>query len=449
MKISIIGSGYVGLVQAAVFADVGHRVVCMDVDSTRVSQLSKCDIPFYEPGLEQLVRSGLESGALSFTDNTQNAVEASDYLFICVGTPADIDGSADMKHVFQAAQTIGKLMASDKVVVTKSTVPVGTADNVNKTIRKALNDRGESFQIEVVSNPEFLKEGSAVSDCQMPDRIILGTESKLAEAGLRKIYQAFNRNHEKILVMNARSAEMTKYAANAFLATKISFMNEMASIAELTGADIEDVRLGIGSDPRIGFQFIYPGCGYGGACFPKDVRALQHLASENNYKPSIIEAADQTNQRQKQKLGQRILNRFGNDLSDKTFAIWGLSFKPNTDDMREAPSRSVMETIWNHGGSIQAYDPQANQACLDIYGEREGLDLILTSTKEEALNQADALVICTEWRAFRSPDFAVLVRELKQAIIIDGRNLYDPDQLSALGIEYFGIGRGLSLNLPE
>ncbi|MFT6955228.1 MAG: UDPglucose 6-dehydrogenase [Halieaceae bacterium] len=446
MNISIIGSGYVGLVQAAVFADVGHRVVCMDVDKSRIDRLNDCEVPFYEPGLETLVKSGLASGLLSFTADAEATVTASDYLFVCVGTPEDIDGAADLKYVLQVAQTIGERMNTSKVVINKSTVPVGTADQVKAIIAKAIEARGKSFEIDVVSNPEFLKEGSAVGDCQMPDRIILGTDSKPAEAGLRKIYQAFNRNHEKILMMDARSAEMTKYAANAFLATKISFMNEMASIAEVTGADIEDVRLGIGSDPRIGFQFIYPGCGYGGACFPKDVRALQHLATENRYDSSIINAVDQTNQRQKEKLGQRILSRLGSDLTGKTIAIWGLSFKPNTDDMREAPSRSVMETVWNHGGSIKAYDPQANAACLEIYGERA--DLTLTDTKEDALTDADALVICTEWRTFRSPDFGVMMQELKQPIIFDGRNLYDPSQLSAIGLEYYGIGRGLSLNLP-
>jgi UDPglucose 6-dehydrogenase len=334
-------------------------------------------------------------------------------------------------------------MTSRKVVITKSTVPVGTADRVRELIESQLQSEGKDIPVDVAANPEFLKEGSAVADCQSPDRIIIGTDSPRALKELRRIYQAFNRNREKIMATDPRSAELTKYASNAMLATKISFMNEMANIAEVVGADIEDVRRGMGADPRIGYQFIYPGCGYGGSCFPKDVRALRHLAGENGHHAEILTAVHERNQLQKNKLAERVLARFGDDLSDKTIAVWGLSFKPNTDDMREAPSRNLMEGVWAHGGKVRAFDPKATEACRAIYGERD--DLELASSKGEALQGADALVICTEWKAFWSPNFEQIKASLKQPVIIDGRNLYNPAYMEEMGIEYYGIGRGRSL----
>tara|TARA_R110002110_G_scaffold26911_1_gene98457 strand:+ start:79253 stop:80596 length:1344 start_codon:yes stop_codon:yes gene_type:complete len=443
MNISIFGSGYVGLVQAAIFADVGHRVICMDIDAARVDRLRDGDVPFFEPGLSQLIRNGIASGLLSFTTDTKAAVQASEYLFICVGTPAGSDGSADLSYVLQVATSIARYMTSRKVVITKSTVPVGTADKVHQHIVAALESQGRNIPIEVASNPEFLKEGSAVADCQSPDRIIIGTESGKVLEELRRMYQAFNRNHEKIMHMDPRSAEMTKLAANAMLATKISFMNEMATIAEAVNADIELVRRGMGADPRIGYHFIYPGCGYGGSCFPKDVRALKHLAEQHGHRANILTSVHDTNQRQKNKLAERVMARLGSDLSGKTIAVWGLSFKPNTDDMREAPSRYLLEGIWSYGGKVQAFDPQAMAACREIYGERD--DLVLCEHKEDALKGADALVICTEWKAFWSPDFELIKSELSQPVIFDGRNLYNPAQMEELGIEYYGIGRGRSL----
>ncbi len=444
MNITIFGSGYVGLVQAAIFADVGHRVVCMDVNAERVDRLRAAEVPFFEPGLAALLKSGMDNQLLSFTTDAKAAVQASDYQFICVGTPAKSDGSADLTYVMQVADSIARYMTSRKVVITKSTVPVGTTDAVLAHIKQALHDQGREITVEAASNPEFLKEGSAVSDCQSPDRIVIGTRSPKVLEEMRRMYQGFNRNHEKIMPMDPPSAEMTKLAANAMLATKISFMNEMANIAEAVHADIESVRRGIGADPRIGYQFIYPGCGYGGSCFPKDVRALKFLAGQNGHRAEILTAVHDTNQRQKNKLAERVMARFGADLSNRTIAVWGLSFKPNTDDMREAPSRYVLEGIWSYGGKVRAYDPEAAQACRDIYGERD--DLVLTAHKEEALEGADALVICTEWKAFWSPDFAQMKKLLKEPVIFDGRNLYNPAHMEELGIEYYGIGRGRSLH---
>jgi len=444
MKISIFGSGYVGLVQAAIFADVGHRVICMDVDAQRVARLAKAEIPFFEPGLEGVVRSGMENRLLSFTTDAREAVEESDYLFICVGTPAREDGSADLTYVDEVATTIAREMTGRKVVITKSTVPVGTTDRVRDLIEAELQKQGRDIPVETAANPEFLKEGSAVRDCQSPDRIIIGTDSPGVLQELRRMYQAFNRNHEKIMAMDPRSAELTKYASNAMLATKISFMNEMSSIAEAVGADIEDVRRGMGSDPRIGYQFIYPGCGYGGSCFPKDVRALRHLALEQGHRAEILTAVHERNQYQKTRLPERVVARFGADLSSRTIAVWGLSFKPNTDDMREAPSRDLMEAVWSRGGRIRAFDPRAASACHEIYGERN--DLVLADSKEEALEGADALVICTEWKAFWSPDFESIKASLRQPVIFDGRNLYNPAYMDELGIEYYGIGRGRDLS---
>ena len=443
MKISIFGSGYVGLVQAAVFAEVGHRVTCVDIDEDRVARLRCADIPFFEPGLQQLVRNGLDQGQLSFTTDGAGAVTTSDFLFICVGTPATDQGGANLDYVMAVADTIGDHANGRKVVVNKSTVPVGTADAVQARIAAGLAARDAHYPIEVCSNPEFLKEGSAVADAMAPDRIIIGARSSQTVEELRRMYQAFNRNREKLMVMDPRSAELTKYAANAMLATKISFINEIANIAERVGADVEWVRKGIGSDPRIGYQFIYPGAGYGGSCFPKDVKALKHLAQTKGCSAAILTAVHDTNQRQKNKLAERVMSRLGADLTGKTIAVWGLSFKPNTDDMREAPSRDLLENIWSCGGTVQAFDPQAMPACEAIYGERA--DLVYCDSKEAALSGASCLVVCTEWKTFWSPDFELIKSELLEPVIVDGRNLYNPAYLTELGIEYYGIGRGLSV----
>lgn len=446
MRISIFGSGYVGLVQAAVFAHVGHRVICMDIDAARVERLRRGEVPFFEPGLADKVLDGVAQGLLTFTSDTREAVQSSDYLFVCVGTPSGDDGSADLRYVMDVADGIAKNMTSRKVIVNKSTVPVGTADAVNARIRAALDRQGRSIPFEVCSNPEFLKEGSAVNDAMSPDRIIVGARSRATIEEFRHMYQAFNRNHEKLMFMDPRSAELTKYAANAMLATKISFINEIANIAEEVGADIELVRKGMGSDPRIGYQFIYPGAGYGGSCFPKDVRALKHLAQSSNCSAAILTAVHDTNQRQKNKLAERVMQCLGANLTGKTIAVWGLSFKPNTDDMREAPSRFLIEGIWSCGGKVRAYDPEAMAACADIYGERD--DMIYVDSKDEALDGADCLVVCTEWKTFWSPDFDAIKARLNNPIIIDGRNLYNPAHMAELGIDYYGIGRGLSVKTP-
>jgi UDPglucose 6-dehydrogenase len=443
MKISIFGSGYVGLVQAAVFAEVGHQVTCVDIDEDRVAQLRCAEIPFFEPGLQQLVRNGLDQGLLSFTADGARAVTASDFLFICVGTPATDQGGANLDHVMAVADTIADHADGRKVVVNKSTVPVGTADAVQARIAAGLAKRDAYYPIEVCSNPEFLKEGSAVADAMAPDRIIVGARSTQTVEELRRMYQAFNRNREKLMVMDPRSAELTKYAANAMLATKISFINEIANIAERVGADVEWVRKGIGSDPRIGYQFIYPGAGYGGSCFPKDVKALKHLAQTEGCSAAILTAVHDTNQRQKNKLAERVMSRLGADLTGKTIAVWGLSFKPNTDDMREAPSRDLLENVWSCGGTVRAFDPQAMPACQAIYGDRP--DLVYCDSKEAALSGASCLVVCTEWKTFWSPDFEVIKAELLEPVIVDGRNLYNPAYLAELGFDYYGIGRGLSV----
>jgi UDPglucose 6-dehydrogenase len=443
LRISIFGSGYVGLVQAAVFSEVGHDVVCIDIDPSRIEQIKGGDLPFFEPGLADLVKAGVAQGKLRFTSDTEAAVEHGDYLFICVGTPSAADGSADLQYVMAVARGIAQHMTSRKVIINKSTVPVGTADQVSALISQVLAERGVEIHHEVCSNPEFLKEGSAVADALRPDRIIVGVRSENAVGEFQRMYESFNRNHDKMMVMDPRSAELTKYAANAMLATKISFINEIANLAEAVGADIEWVRKGIGSDPRIGYQFIYPGAGYGGSCFPKDVTALEHLTETCGTGGQILAAVHAANENQKRKLSDRVLGRFGADLSGRTIAVWGLSFKPNTDDMREAPSRVLMESVWAAGGHIKAYDPQAMEVCAAIYGERN--DLTYTPTKEDAIDGADCLVICTEWKAFRSPDFGDITARLKHPVIIDGRNLYDPAYLEELGIEYYGIGRGLSV----
>lgn len=444
MRISIFGSGYVGLVQAAVFSEVGHQVTCMDIDPARIERIQGGGLPFYEPGLNELVQAGITQNTLRFTDDTAEAVEASDYLFICVGTPAAADGNADLRYVMSVSEGIAAHMTTRKVVVNKSTVPVGTADKVATCIAAGLAARGEDIPFEVCSNPEFLKEGSAVADALRPDRIIIGARSEATVAEFRRMYESFNRNHDKMMFMDPRSAELTKYAANAMLATKISFINEIANIAEAVGADIELVRQGIGSDPRIGYQFIYPGAGYGGSCFPKDVQALDYLAQQSGTQAHILPAVHNTNERQKQKLAEQVTARLGADLTGRTIAVWGLSFKPNTDDMREAPSRVLIEAIWSAGGKVKAFDPQAMDACEAIYGPRD--DMHYCVTKEEALDSADCLVICTEWKLFRAPDFEDIKKRLITPVIIDGRNLYNPEDMEAAGIEYFGIGRGRSVN---
>ncbi|MBF4312687.1 UDP-glucose/GDP-mannose dehydrogenase family protein, partial [Vibrio anguillarum] len=401
--------------------------------------LKKGIIPIYEPGLTALVEKNYQEGRLSFTTDPKVGVDFGDLQFIAVGTPPDEDGSADLKYVLKVAETIATYMQSPKIIIDKSTVPVGTADKVRNTIQAILDNKGSKLTFSVVSNPEFLKEGAAVDDCKRPDRIVIGTDSREAEELMRELYAPFNRNHEKVIVMDIKSAELTKYAANCMLATKISFMNEMANIAERVGANIEQVRQGIGSDSRIGFQFIYPGCGYGGSCFPKDVQALVRTADEIGYESQILKAVEAVNYAQKHKLFEYITKEFGPDLSGKTFAIWGLSFKPNTDDMREAPSRVLMQQLWEAGARVQAYDPKSMEETQRIYGSRE--DLMLMGTKEAALTNADALIICTEWQSFKAPDFVKIKEQLKQAVLFDGRNLFDPIRMTKKGFVYYSIGR--------
>lgn len=440
MKVTVFGIGYVGLVQGAVLAEVGHDVVCIDVDVNKVERLKQGQIPIYEPGLEALVKENHAAGRLNFTTDAVAGVKHGDVLFIAVGTPPDEDGSADLKYVLAVAETIALQMESPKLVIGKSTVPVGTADKVSARITEVLLKRGrEELTFDVVSNPEFLKEGSAVSDCMRPDRIIIGTDSDYAEEVVRELYAPFNRNHEKIIVMDVRSAELTKYAANCMLATKISFMNEMSNLAEILGADIEMVRQGIGSDPRIGYHFIYAGAGYGGSCFPKDVQALIRTANEIDFDAVLLKSVEARNTVQKKVLFEKIYQHFNGDLKDKVFALWGLSFKPNTDDMREAPSRVLMEALWKAGAKVQAYDPEAMEETQNIYGNRD--DLRLLGTKEEALKDADALVIITEWANFRAPDFQLINQLLRKPLIFDGRNLFNPSRLSEKGFTYYSMGR--------
>jgi len=438
MKITIFGTGYVGLVTGACFAEMGNDVVCMDVDAGKIARLNQGEIPIFEPGLEDLVKRNHADGRLRFTTDPDEAVAHGVFQFIAVGTPPDEDGSADLRYVLAVARTIAERMNDYKVVVDKSTVPVGTADKVREQIETVLRERGVALKFDVVSNPEFLKEGAAVDDFMKPDRIIIGTDNPRPAELLRALYAPFNRNHDRLITMDVRSAELTKYAANAMLATKISFMNELANLAERLGADIEQVRRGIGSDPRIGYHFIYPGCGYGGSCFPKDVQALTRTALGVDYEPQLLQAVERVNQRQKQVLFRKISEYFG-DLQGRTFALWGLAFKPNTDDMREAPSRTLMEALWKAGARVRAYDPEAMNECRRIYGDRP--DLTLCSSPAAALEQADALVICTEWQLFRSPDFDLIRASLKQPVIFDGRNLYDPVLVAAHGLRYFAIGR--------
>lgn len=439
MKITVFGTGYVGLVQGAVLADAGHSVTCVDIDLAKLDKLKEGEIPIFEPGLEALVKSNYAEKRLMFTSDAEQALSQSDVVFIAVGTPPDEDGSADLKHVLKVAETIGQYLQDYTVVVNKYTVPVGTADKVQDAITRTLVNRGSKIEFDVVSNPEFLKEGAAVADCQRPDRIVIGTDSARAEKVLRELYEPFNRNHDKIIVMGVRSSEMTKYAANCMLAAKISFMNEMANIAEAVGADIESVRQGIGSDQRIGYHFIYAGAGYGGSCFPKDVSALVKTAEQMGFDPLLLNAIEARNKAQKRVVFEKLNDHFQHNLKGKTFALWGLSFKPNTDDMREAPSRVLMEALWQSGAKVQAYDPAAMEETQHIYGQQPLLQLC--GTKEAALNNADALIIMTEWRQFKAPDFELLKNTLKQPVIFDGRNLFDPARMKEKGFTYKGIGR--------
>ncbi len=448
MQVSIFGTGYVGLVTGTCLAEVGHDVVCVDVDVAKVEGLNNGIIPIYEPGLEPMVKANHAAGRLKFTTDAASAIAHGDIVFIAVGTPPDEDGSADLQYVLAVARTIGRNIERPIVVVDKSTVPVGTADKVRATIAAELQARDAQVAFDVVSNPEFLKEGAAVEDCMRPDRIVIGADSPAAVEKLKRLYAPFNRNHDRIVAMDVRSAELTKYAANAMLATKISFMNEIANIAERVGADIEHVRHGIGSDPRIGWHFIYPGAGYGGSCFPKDVQALARTAQQHGYTAQLLDSVEAVNDAQKGHLFELMQRHYdaGEDegLRGKTIAVWGLAFKPNTDDMREASSRRLLAQLWEAGAKVRAYDPEARHEAGRIFGERD--DLVLCGSASDALQGADALVVVTEWKQFRSPDFARLKVALKDAAIFDGRNLYDPAEVEAAGLAYYGIGRGRSLH---
>ena len=445
MRVTIFGSGYVGLVTGACLADAGNHVVCVDVDAKKIARLQRGEVPIHEPGLDGLIKRNSEAGRMEFTTDAAKGVAHGLFQLIAVGTPPGEDGSADLTHVLAVANTIGQHIGEYRVVVTKSTVPVGTADKVRASLTAALAKRNVGVEYDVVSNPEFLKEGAAIADFMKPDRVIIGTDNPRTTELLRLLYEPFTRNHDRLLVMDIRSAELTKYAANAMLATKISFMNELANLAERFGADIEKVRVGIGSDPRIGYSFIYPGCGYGGSCFPKDVKALSRSARELNYDAAILEAVENVNARQKELLFKKIHRHFDGKLGGRTLALWGLAFKPNTDDMREAPSRALMEDLWEHGATVQAYDPVAMDEARRTYGDRKGLTLVKNANA--ALAGADALAIVTEWQEFRSPDFDNIKSQLKSPVIFDGRNLYDPSYLARLGITYYGIGRGKRLEL--
>ena len=439
MKISVIGTGYVGLVTGTCLAEVGNEVLCLDVDPKKIEILKSGGIPIYEPGLEDMVRRNVAAGRLSFTTDIEKSVAFGQIQFIAVGTPPDEDGSADLQYVVAAARNIGRHMNEYKLVVDKSTVPVGTADKVGAALAEELTQRGVAIEFHVASNPEFLKEGAAVEDFMKPDRIVIGTDSDRASQLLRQLYAPFQRNHDRLTVMDVRSAELTKYAANAMLATRISFMNELAVLAEKLGADIEQVRHGIGSDPRIGYHFLYAGCGYGGSCFPKDVQALRRTAQENGVPLRVLDAVEDANDAQKRILIDKLTARFGTDLKGRRFAMWGLAFKPNTDDMREAPSRTMLEVLWQMGASVSAYDPAAMEETRRIYGERA--DLLLVDSPMDALKGADALLIVTEWKVFRSPNFDTMKTLLKAPVVFDGRNLYEPQAMHELGFEYFAIGR--------
>lgn len=440
MKITLFGAGYVGLVTGTCFAELGNHVLCVDVNEQRVKRLQKGECPIHEPGLPELMQKNIQAGRLRFTADPKEGVAYGFYQFIAVGTPQDEDGSADLKYVLSVANSIGEFMTDPRIVINKSTVPVGTADKVKIAIQAALAKRNLNIKFDVASNPEFLREGAAIDDFMGSDRIVIGTNNSQTEHHLKVLYAPFNRNHDRVIAMDVRSAELTKYAANAMLATKISFMNEMSHLADKLGADIEQVRIGIGSDPRIGYSFINPGCGYGGSCFPKDVLALKTTAKQVNYDAKLLNAVHIVNDKQKHVLFAKIQQHFNGDLTNKLIALWGLSFKPNTDDMREAPSRVLIETLWQAGAKVQTYDPVAMPEAQRIYGDRT--DLKFCTSPEAALENADALTIVTEWPVFYSPDFEAMKHQLKQPIIFDGRNLYDPNHLKQQGFKYYAIGRG-------
>src|SRR5690554_6171003 len=439
MNITIFGTGYVGLVTGTCLADAGHDVICVDVDAAKIEGLKRGVIPIYEPGLEPLVKRNTAEGRLRFTTDAVEAVAFGTLQFIAVGTPPDEDGSADLQYVLAVARTIATNMNDYKVVVDKSTVPVGTADKVHAAMTAVLAARGAAIEFDVCSNPEFLKEGAAIEDFSKPARIVIGTDSERVEKLMRECYAPFNRNHDKMIVMDVRSAELTKYAANAMLATKISFMNEIANLAERLGADIEAVRIGIGSDPRIGYHFIYPGAGYGGSCFPKDIQALIRTAEIVDFDARLLRAVESRNQEQKTMLFRKISRHFQGDLHGKTFAIWGLAFKPNTNDMREAPSRVLMEALWKAGARVRACDPEAMEETQRLYLDCD--ELQLCGTKESALKGADALVVVTDWQAFKAPDFELIRNYLNKPVVFDGRNLYDPRRMAKNGFQYYATGR--------
>jgi len=443
MKVTIFGSGYVGLVTGACLAEVGNDVVCVDIDQGKIDRLNQGEVPIHEPGLDSVIDRNRAAGRLKFTTDVDAGVAHGLFQFIAVGTPPDEDGSADLQYVTAVARSVGERMSEYRIIVNKSTVPVGTADRVRDTVNAVLDERQVKVEFDVVSNPEFLKEGAAIEDFMKPDRIVIGTDNPRTTELLRALYAPFNRNHDRLVCMDIRSAELTKYAANAMLATKISFMNELANLAERLGADIEKVRVGIGSDPRIGYHFIYPGCGYGGSCFPKDVKALERIARDVDYPAQLLQAVEGVNDRQKLRLYEKLLSYFQGDLKGKTFALWGLAFKPNTDDMREASSRTLMEKLWAAGSRVRAFDPVAMDEARRIYRDRP--ELVLCDSPEATLEGADALVILTEWNVFRSPNFDTIQRKLNHPAIFDGRNLYDPEVLKAKGFDYFGIGRGDSV----
>jgi len=440
MKVTIYGSGYVGLVTGACLAEVGNDILCVDIDQAKTDMLNRGEIPIFEPGLDEIVIRNTKAGRLKFSSDPKEGVEHGLFQFIAVGTPPDEDGSADLQYVLAVANSIGQHMNEYRVIVDKSTVPVGTADKVKNAVSNCLTDRNLNIEFDLVSNPEFLKEGAAIDDFMKPDRIVVGTDNPRTTELMRVLYTPFNRNHDRLVSMDIRSAELTKYASNAMLATKISFMNELSNLAERLDADIEKVRVGMGSDPRIGYHFIYPGCGYGGSCFPKDVQALEKTATEVDYDAKLLFAVEAVNKTQKLVLSKKIERHYSGDLKGKTFALWGLAFKPNTDDMREAPSRVIMEGLWDAGANVQAFDPAAAHEAKRIYGERG--DFTICNSMNETLINADALIIVTEWNNFRSPDFDFIKNNLSEPVIFDGRNLFDPQSMSELGFSYYAIGRG-------
>ncbi|HCT63663.1 MAG TPA: UDP-glucose 6-dehydrogenase [Lachnospiraceae bacterium] len=439
MKISIVGTGYVGLVTGICFAEMGNKVFCVDTDENKIKNLKNGIIPIYEPGLSELVKKNYEDGVLNFTTEIKEALENTEVCFIAVGTPMDEDGSADLKYVLQVAKEIGTHMKHNMIIVNKSTVPVGTADRVEAVVQEQLDLRGESYSFKVVSNPEFLKEGSAVEDCMRPDRVVIGAKDEGTVEVMKQLYSAFVRNSDRFIVMDVKSAEMTKYASNAMLATRISFMNEMANICERVGADVNMVRVGMGSDSRIGYSFLYAGCGYGGSCFPKDVQALIKIANDNDYCADILESVEKVNKDQKMILVKKIIKRFGEDLKGKTFGLWGLAFKPNTDDMRQATSIIIVNELLKRGASIKAYDPKAAEAAKNIFGENDSIEYV--NSKYKAVEGVDALVLVTEWKEFRSPDFDEIKKAMKEPIIFDGRNQYNDKIMSKIGFEYYRIGK--------